>query len=80
MNDMYAAWKDFFALLFNNCWMLKWNQKIGYSKNKRTDNNNYRNGYYPERTVATEMGWIIDGNYTKTLQARLNKIRFNNLA
>ena len=32
--------------------------KIGYSKTKRTDNNNYRNGYYPERTVATEMGDI----------------------
>jgi putative transposase len=32
--------------------------KIGYSKNERTDNNNYRNGHYPERTVATEMGDI----------------------
>lgn len=32
--------------------------KIGYSKNERTDNNYYRNGYYSERTVATEMGDI----------------------
>ena len=44
-------------LLFNNCWMLKWKQ-IGYSKNERTDNNNYRNGHYLERTVETEMGDI----------------------
>ena len=32
--------------------------KIGYSKNERTNNNNYWNEYYPERTVATEMGNI----------------------
>lgn len=32
--------------------------KIGYSKNERTDNNNYRNGHYPERIVATEIGDI----------------------
>lgn len=32
--------------------------KIGYSKNERTNNNNYWNEYYPERTVATEMGDI----------------------
>ena len=38
--------------------MLKWKQNFGYGKNERTDNENYRNGYYPERTVATEMGEI----------------------
>ena len=29
--------------------------KLGYSKNERTDNENYRNGYYTERTISTEM-------------------------
>ena len=38
--------------------MQKWKLNFGYSKNERTDNENYRNGYYPERTVSTEMGEI----------------------
>ena len=32
--------------------------KIGYPKNERTENNNSRNGYYPERTVNTTYGEI----------------------
>ena len=58
MNDMYTAWKDFFAPAFQQLLDAEKEAKIGYSKNKRTDNTNYRNGYYPERTVATEMGDI----------------------
>ena len=58
MNDMYTAWKDFFAPAFQQLLDAEMEAKIGYSKNERTDNNNYRNGYYPERTVATEMGDI----------------------
>ena len=58
MSDMYAAWKDFFAPAFQQLLDAEMEAKIGYSKNERTDNNNYRNGYYPERTVATEMGDI----------------------
>lgn len=58
MSDMYAAWKDFFAPAFQQLLDVEMETKIGYSKNERTDNNNYRNGYYPERTVATEMGDI----------------------
>ena len=58
MNDIYAAWKDFFAPAFQQLLDAEMESKIGYSKNKRTDNTNYRNGYYPERTVATEMGDI----------------------
>ena len=54
MNDMYTAWKDFFAPAFQQLLDAEMEAKIGYSKNERTDNNNYRNGYYPERTVATE--------------------------
>lgn len=55
MNDMYTAWKDFFAPAFQQLLDAEMEAKIGYSKNERTDNNNYRNGYYPERTVATDV-------------------------
>ena len=58
MNDMYTAQKDFFAPAFQQLLDAEMEAKIGYSKNERTDNNNYRNGHYPERTVATEMGDI----------------------
>ena len=58
MNDMYTAWKDFFAPAFQQLLDAEMEAKIGYSKNERTDNNNYRNGYYPERTVATEKSVI----------------------
>jgi transposase-like protein len=46
MNDMYTAWKDFFAPAFQQLLDAEMEAKIGYSKNERTDNNNYRNGYY----------------------------------
>ncbi|MCI8481972.1 MAG: IS256 family transposase, partial [Clostridia bacterium] len=58
MSDMYAAWKDFFAPAFQQLLDAEMETKLGYSKNERTDNENYRNGYYPERTVSTEMGDI----------------------
>ena len=45
-------------LLFNSCQTQKWKLNFGYSKNERVDSGNYRNGYYPERTVATEMGEV----------------------
>ena len=38
--------------------MQKWKASCGYGKNERADSENYRNGYYPERTVSTEMGEI----------------------
>ena len=38
--------------------MQKWKLNFGYSKSERSDVENYRNGYYPERTVSTEMGDI----------------------
>ncbi len=57
-NDMYAAWKDFFAPAFQQLLDAEMEAKLGYAKNERTDKENYRNGYYPERTVATEMGDI----------------------
>ena len=73
MNDMYTAWKDFFAPAFQQLLDAEMEAKIGYSKNERTDNNNYRNGYYPERTVATEKSVIsiniksreLSGGYQK---------------
>ena len=57
-NDVYAAQKDFFATAFQQLLDADIEAKIGYSKNKRTDNDNYRNEYYLERTVASEMGEI----------------------
>lgn len=44
---MYAAWKDFFAPAFQQILDTEKETKLGYSKNERTDNENYRNGYYP---------------------------------
>ena len=67
MNDMYTAWKDFFAPAFQQLLDAEMEAKIGYSKNERTDNNNYRNGYYPERTVATKK--VL---YLSTLKAEKN--------
>ena len=58
MSDMYSAWRDFFAPAFQQLLDAEMETKIGYSKNARTESENYRNGYYPERTVATEMGDI----------------------
>ena len=58
MNDMYTAWKNFFAPAFQKMLDAEMEAKLGYSKSERTDVENYRNGYYPERTVSTEMGDI----------------------
>lgn len=58
MSDMYSAWRDFFAPAFQQLLDAEMEAKIGYSKNARTESENCRNGYYPERTVATEMGDI----------------------
>jgi hypothetical protein len=41
MNDMYTAWKDFFAPAFQQLLDAEMEAKIGYSKNERTNNNNY---------------------------------------
>jgi len=57
-NDMYKAWKEFFAPAFQQLLDAEMEAKLGYSKSERTDGENYRNGYYPERTVSTEMGEI----------------------
>lgn len=58
MNDMYSAWREFFAPEFQKLLDAEMEAKLGYSKNERTENLNSRNGYYPERTVSTEMGDI----------------------
>ena len=56
MQDMYTAWRNFFGPAFQKLLDAEMEAKLGYAKNERTDNNNSRNGYYPERTVSTEMG------------------------
>ena len=58
MNDMYSAWRDFFAPAFQKMLDAEMDSKLGYEKNERSEVENYRNGYYPERTVSTEMGEI----------------------
>ncbi len=58
MDDMYTAWKNFFAPAFQKMLDAEMDAKLGYSKNERSEVENYRNGYYPERTVSTEMGDI----------------------
>lgn len=58
MEDMYTAWRNFFAPAFQKMLDAEMEAKLGYSKNERSDVENYRNGYYPERTVSTEMGDI----------------------
>lgn len=58
MEDMYAAWKNFFGPAFQKLLDAEMESKLGYAKNERTEIENSRNGYYPERTVATEMGDI----------------------
>ena len=58
MDDMYTAWKNFFGPAFQKMLDAEMETKLGYSKNERSDVENYRNGYYPERTVSTEMGDI----------------------
>ena len=56
MQDMYTAWRNFFGPAFQKLLDAEMEAKLGYAKNERSDNENSRNGYYPERTVATEMG------------------------
>lgn len=58
MDDMYIAWRNFFGPAFQKMLDAEMDAKLGYSKNERSDVENYRNGYYPERTVSTEMGDI----------------------
>jgi hypothetical protein len=45
MNDMYTAWKDFFAPAFQQLLDAEMEAKIGYFKNERTDNNDYLKKY-----------------------------------
>lgn len=47
MNDMYSAWREFFAPAFQKLLDAEMEAKLGYSKNERTENLNSRNGYYP---------------------------------
>ena len=54
MEDMYAAWKNFFGPAFQKLLDAEMETKLGYAKNERTEIENSRNGYYPERTVAIE--------------------------
>lgn len=58
MQDMYDAWRNFFGPAFQKLLDAEMEAKLGYKKNERTENENSRNGYYPERNVNTEFGEI----------------------
>jgi len=58
MKDFYEAWKGFFAPTFQKLLEAEMETKLGYAKSERSDVDNYRNGYYPERIVSTEAGDI----------------------
>ena len=54
--DLNRIMRDFMGPVIQKMLEAEMEAKIGYEKNERTDNDNYRNGYYPERTVNTDYG------------------------
>lgn len=54
--DLNQIMRDFMGPIIQKMLEAEMETKIGYQKNERTDGDNYRNGYYPERTVNTDYG------------------------
>lgn len=54
--DLNQIMRDFMGPIIQKMLEAEMESKIGYQKNERTDGDNYRNGYYPERTVNTDYG------------------------
>lgn len=52
--DLNQIMRDFMGPIIQKMLEAEMESKIGYQKNERTDGDNYRNGYYPERTVNTD--------------------------
>lgn len=80
MQDMYDAWRNFFGPAFQKLLNAEMEAKLGYKKNERTENENSRNGYYPERNVNTEFGEIsvkvlrdINGEYESSLVPKYSR-------
>lgn len=56
--DLQEAMRDFFGPVLQSFLEAEMDAKLGYSKNERTNSENSRNGYYPEREVNTNYGAI----------------------
>lgn len=54
--DLNQIMRDFMGPIIQKMLEAEMESKIGYQKNERTDVDNYRNGYYAERTVNTDYG------------------------
>ena len=56
--DLNQIMRDFMGPIIQKMLEAEMESKIGYQKNERSDVDNYRNGYYPERTINTDYGQI----------------------
>lgn len=54
--DLNQIMRDFMGPIIQKMLEAEMEAKIGYQKNERSEVDNYRNGYYPERTVNTDYG------------------------
>lgn len=54
--DLNQIMRDFMGPIIQKMLEAEMETKIGYQKNERSDVENYRNGYYPERTINTDYG------------------------
>lgn len=54
--DLNQIMRDFMGPIIQKMLEAEMEAKIGYQKNERSDVDNYRNGYYPERTINTDYG------------------------
>lgn len=54
--DLNQIMRDFMGPIIQKMLEAEMETKIGYQKNERSNVENYRNGYYPERTINTDYG------------------------
>lgn len=54
--DLNQIMRDFMGPIIQKMLETEMETKIGYQKNERSNVENYRNGYYPERTINTDYG------------------------
>lgn len=54
--DLNQIMREFMGPIIQKMLEAEMETKIGYQKNERSDVENYRNGYYPERTINTDYG------------------------
>lgn len=54
--DLNQIMRDFMGPIIQKMLEAEMEAKIGYQKSERSNIDNYRNGYYPERTINTDYG------------------------